>query len=315
MRLLLVGNYGVGNLGDEALREYFLSRFPEIEWSVVTASSKEKCDVPRLPCGIRSFFRPWWLTLKAFRACDGVVFGGGTLFTDTESVFACFLWWLHAKAASIFEKPVFFAFQGIGPFKTRTGKMFAASALRNASFLSVRDAASLARAGTMVKGISVVEGFDPIFALLQEVPVERSKEVFAIIPRGNASQTILEAACIRSREEGKQVSILSLQPEDHGERAICEALLVRIPGSQLRPITDLVSLAREVARCDAVFTARYHGAIAALALDVPFEVFSQGAGDKLASLPSLKDRPTLRALVDDAERALRESLKQTRKSA
>ena len=34
MRLLLVGNYGVGNLGDEALREYFLKRFPEVQGEV-----------------------------------------------------------------------------------------------------------------------------------------------------------------------------------------------------------------------------------------------------------------------------------------
>jgi len=74
MRLLLVGNYGVGNLGDEALKEYFLTRFPEIDWIVVSANPRTG-EVARLPMGIRSFFwLRWMATLRAYREADGVVF-------------------------------------------------------------------------------------------------------------------------------------------------------------------------------------------------------------------------------------------------
>ncbi|MBI5155969.1 hypothetical protein HZA45_01700, partial [Candidatus Peregrinibacteria bacterium] len=97
MRCVLIGNYGTGNFGDEALRSYFLKSFPEIEWQVVSARPTAD-ELPRLPAGPRSLFTTkWFRTIKALRHCDAVVFGGGTLFTDSESVFACFLWWLHVR--------------------------------------------------------------------------------------------------------------------------------------------------------------------------------------------------------------------------
>ena len=155
MRALLIGNYGVGNWGDDALRDYFLTAFPEIEWTVVSASARPPVRpertipiVPRLPLGFRSLFRPWWRTLRAIARTDAVVFGGGSLFTDSESLFACFLWGMHACVARFFHRPVFLASQGIGPFRTRLGEGIARSVALRSAFLSVRDTASMARVET-----------------------------------------------------------------------------------------------------------------------------------------------------------------------
>ncbi len=304
MRLLLVGNYGVGNLGDEALLAYFLSRFAGEEWQIVSAAPRGT-DVPRLPCGIRSFLRPWWRTVRAFKSCDAVVFGGGTLFTDIESVHACVLWWLHAKVAGFFGKPVYFAFQGVGPFRTRVGEMLARSAFRHASFFSVRDASSLSRAKSLVKNLLVSEGFDPVFSLLQDLNLSVSPEHFAIIPRFNATEEFFHQAQERAEASGKPAIILSLHPDDPREIVFSQRLQFLLPRAVFRPVRNLRDLAQAVASCGQVYTARYHGAIAALALGVPFEVFSLGEGDKLSTLPSTRDGAFLRALVDAAEEALR----------
>ena len=105
MRCLLISNYGTGNHGDVALKEYFLTRFPEVEWIVLSANAQSPRDVPRLPFGLRSLFTtPWWRTLAALRSSDAVIFGGGSLFTDVESVRACLLWWWHACVARMLDR-------------------------------------------------------------------------------------------------------------------------------------------------------------------------------------------------------------------
>jgi len=110
---LLIGNYGAGNLGDELLREAHLRNETNVQWTVCSASPKDG-QLPRLPLGVRSFLTtPWWRTFTALRNVDAVVFGGGTLFTDGESIRACMLWWWHAFIAHVFGQPILLADQGI----------------------------------------------------------------------------------------------------------------------------------------------------------------------------------------------------------
>jgi len=144
MRYLLIGNYGVGNIGDEALREYFFHSYSDVDWTVVSAHPR-RGEVPRFPLGVRSLLRPWWRTFHALHGSDGVVFGGGTLFTDVESVYACVLWWWHAFIARLFGKQVHLAFQGIGPFRTSLGERLARSVVASAATVSVRDLHSFER--------------------------------------------------------------------------------------------------------------------------------------------------------------------------
>lgn len=312
MRALLVGNYGVGNLGDEALKQYFLEGFPEVSWTVVTASVTTPADVPRLPMGLRSFFTTaWWRTFLAYRRTEAVVFGGGTLFTDIESVRACRLWGFHASVARFFRKPVFFAFQGIGPFRTPMAATLAKKALRKAFFLSVRDEASYERAKSLLQSSKIVRSFDPVISLLQKKNSDSStKNVFSIIPRGNSQESFFERAKDLAQSLGCPVTILSLQPEDRAEQDACAKLCASIPGAQIVPVTTVSELRVRVEASKHVLSARYHGALAALALGIPFEVESQGKGDKLSSLNPSADRAYLLALVDIGEKALREAFGQ-----
>jgi polysaccharide pyruvyl transferase WcaK-like protein len=145
MSYLLVGNYGVGNAGDEILRSYFLDRFPECQFLVLSASPREG-ELSRFPAGIRSFLSCRWLrTMRALWQSHGLVFGGGSLLTDVESPHACFVWWIHALFAWALRKPYYLAFQGIGPFRTRLGEALARFVVQRATFISVRDTQSLFR--------------------------------------------------------------------------------------------------------------------------------------------------------------------------
>lgn len=148
-----MGNYGIGNAGDDILRDYFLERFPDVEWRVLSAHPQGN-ELHRFPGGIRSLLSCRWVrTLKALRQSRGMVFGGGSLWTDTESLHACIVWSLHVLFARMFRKPYLLAFQGIGPFKTRWGEVLARWVVKHASFISVRDTASFAR----LSGLSSTE--------------------------------------------------------------------------------------------------------------------------------------------------------------
>lgn len=280
---LLIGNYGVKNAGDDILRDYFLRRFPEVEWKVLSANP-EGNEFPRLPAGLRSFFSFKWIkTIRALRASDGVVFGGGSLFTDTESVSACWIWFVHAFFAWIFRKPILLSFQGIGPFKTRVGESLSRWVVRHAAFISVRDEVSFERLKKWKKNTDVVQTFDPSILLLdKQKDAFRTNNVFTFIPRFSTSQMqgkeIFHALSLLIKN-GIALRILSFQPDDSREHEICIGLrdALRADFHIARSLED--ALHSMSGTC--VITQRYHGAIAAVAAGIPFVAIYQREGDKL----------------------------------
>ncbi len=313
MHVLLVGNYGVGNLGDEALKHYMLRTFPEVTWTVVSACPGSG-EVPRLPGGIRSLCTtPWWRTIRVYRSVDRVVFGGGTLFTDIESPYACVLWFLHAFLARLFGKPVLLAFQGIGPFRTRRGEWLARRTASAASFLSVRDPRSLAQVASWGLNSKVVQTFDPIYKEIYSRKSLGTKNLFILIPRENSGDAFRESAMrqLRSRKwDG--VHILSFAPSSISETTYCRELGLLIPDSVLVPVHSIDTLLSELSGAAFVLTERFHGAVAALALGLPFAVISRAEGDKLAEMEAIAQSDGAAALMASVlrgEDALREALR------
>ena len=309
MRAVLIGNYGVGNLGDEAIKEYFLKRFPDVKWFVLSANPQEG-EFHRLPAGLRSLIKPWWKTLRVLRKSEGVIFGGGSLFTDTESVFACLLWWWHAFIAKLFRKPIHLAFQGIGPFHTKLGEACARWVVERAVSISVRDTLSFSRIAGWKKNTIVVQTSDPVISLIQAINIDIcSKNVLIIIPRKNSNERFIQRVCELSREqEWDSVRILSLQPEDSGEQKVCQRINEVCGGeAEVRSVLTLDDFSREVMEGSLVLTQRYHGALAAIALGKEYEVLEQKEGDKLCSLRGMSSEGLMQ-LVQNGEKSLRSAI-------
>lgn len=322
MAYLLVGNYGSGNMGDEELAQYFSRTFPEVAWKVISARP-EGSELPRLPCGIRSLLvTPWWKTVRELRRSDGLVFGGGSLFIDSESLRACILWFLHAATALLLRKPVILAFQGIGPFRTNLGRSLSAFVVRRAAFLSVRDASSLMEAEAMLSshGLSteVIHSFDPLFSLLSKegepavAPLSGAEEgCLTLIPRQNSGEEFLRLAlALFARGNFTRATILSLQPRSSLEKCFCRKLTEVLPKGKVPiiPITSLQELIREVQNCSHVLSERYHGALAALMLRKELTISPRIKGDKLSSLEREAPASLLLERVRRGEDALREFL-------
>jgi len=312
VHFLIVGNYGAGNVGDEALLASMLEMFPEVQWQILSAKPKVG-QLPRFPGGIRTFLRMDWLkTFRALRASDGLVFGGGSLFTDVESVSACFIWWVHVMVARLCGKPVFLAFQGIGPFRTRSGLWLASSAVRSAAFVSVRDPLSFDRVKKM-SSTKLMQTFDPVYGLLRkEKHAHRSQNILVVIPRHNSPAVFCEHIALQAQlRKMKAVHILSMQPDDPQEKVVCEELRIAIEcPTQLIAVHSWEELAPSIAHASVVISHRYHGALAALAVGVPVEIWQQGEGDKLSTLRNVlnTDPATLDALLACGVEGLRKEL-------
>jgi polysaccharide pyruvyl transferase WcaK-like protein len=285
MTFVLVGNYGAQNIGDEALREYFLSAFHEVEWKVVSASPSGPNEVPRLPFGLRSFFTSWPRTIGAIARSKAAVFGGGSLFTDIESVRACMMWWSYAFIARLFRKPVILAFQGIGPFRTRFGLLLAQWTAKRAVFISVRDDESLKRIEGWDLGCEPTLTFDPAFALFASHPKRTSGgRTLVLIPRTNSDDRFFSAAAEKIKERFDTIRILLMQP-DGAEKRVGDRLRALAGSSAVVvAISSVHQLLDEISAASFVLSQRYHGALAALAMSVPMDTVPQGAGDKMDGL-------------------------------
>lgn len=285
MRYLLVGNYGTGNLGDSALKDYFLSTFPEVQWAVLSARPSVG-ELPRFPLGLRSLIQtPWWKTVRALKESDGIVFGGGSLFTDSESIVACLLWGWHALLARVFGKHILLAFQGIGPFRTHLGIFITKKVCSWADFISVRDESSAALVALWKLNTISIQSFDPVFSLIQRQKHDGStKKLLSIIPRATGTKAF-QKRCRDLASAYESVQILSLEPCSAREQRVCRHLQKHFGASvPVIDIQSLTQLAEKIEGSAYVLSQRYHGALAAIALGIPVEIIPQRPGDKLSAL-------------------------------
>lgn len=148
--IFVLGAYGCGNRGDDAILQSICELFPEWE---ICAANGSYCDVSAfLPvktanCRLNEGFslsvlcsmakdslRMFWKIAKS----DALVFGGGSLIHDLTpyNLPFLFLWHLWAK---MLRKKVFYFSMGVGPVKTPFGKKLCRWFLSGADGLFVRD--------------------------------------------------------------------------------------------------------------------------------------------------------------------------------
>lgn len=152
-KIIVCGNYGIGNLGDEAILGGMIriieSAIPSVE-IVVCSANKAQTEkdykvkaIDYYPTGFRSTFKFWlggkFLNyFKELKSADLFILGGGGLFTD-EKPRAVWIWWMQAKMAKILGKKVICLGQSVGPLNTAFGKKFSKKVFKIAEKNIVRD--------------------------------------------------------------------------------------------------------------------------------------------------------------------------------
>ena len=166
MRLMLLGYFGFGNAGDEAILAAEVAALrsalgPSTEFVVVSGDPAASLSVHGLPAVTRTDIGA---LIRTLRSCDGLVAGGGSLLQDVTSARPIAFYGGLMLLARAMRKPVFVYAQGLGPMTRPFNRRLAGLALRSASYASVRDADSASLAARLgVRDIEIVP--DPVIGM------------------------------------------------------------------------------------------------------------------------------------------------------
>jgi len=152
MKIVIAGNYGANNLGDEMILEGLLKLLNDVvpDAKITVLSSEPKDTKKRhkvkslnlFPAGFRSFFRNLFdfkrENTKAVKECDVFILGGGGLF-GSLTFLGNLIWGLQAKIAYKYHKPVIMYGQSIGELKGKIRKKIVKKIYKKASLIVVRD--------------------------------------------------------------------------------------------------------------------------------------------------------------------------------
>ncbi|MBT5016609.1 hypothetical protein HN748_06440 [Candidatus Peregrinibacteria bacterium] len=197
---IICGNFGAGNLGDEAILRGLLELWGKDKNLIIMSANPAETElkfgikaIHRLPSGIRSTLKSWICPVtrpkirkarEALKNCDRFILGGGTLLTD-EPLKSMFVWGKQIKGALKYNKKIEIYANGIGPLNSKWAQKKAKSLLEKADKISVRDEKSLEWTNSL--GIKQVELVDDPALHLKELKFQGlkkfSKNTIILTPR------------------------------------------------------------------------------------------------------------------------------------
>jgi polysaccharide pyruvyl transferase CsaB len=281
MKIFIIGWFGAGNVGDEAILLSMLTdigeTLPDTEFTVLSFNAEntaalltDNCQVKQIVyfgsklCVFNSDFVGVW---RSLRSADLVIIGGGGLFQDIYNWYPIPFFTLMTLLAKLLGKPIMFYALGIGPLRTWFGRKLCRLAAGMADLISVRDEESKKLLLDLGIDQDIYITADPVFAL-SPAPAERAKEILARegVPSdgrlkvGIAIHELLPWDKVKKQE-------LAHALDELAERR--DASLVFIPfgqytdswfGSELVPPVDLrfsLKMARMLTHESTVLTGRY----------------------------------------------------------
>tara|TARA_B100000700_G_C15039004_1_gene854278 strand:- start:2104 stop:3060 length:957 start_codon:yes stop_codon:yes gene_type:complete len=134
--VLIVGNYNVGNFGDDLLLQSCLEN---LKGKSIKVLSPTNSDFLTFPAGLRSAFnmRRFIDPFRAINHCSTVLFGGGGLF-NSDRFYSFVIWMPILLLALLFRKKVYLFGHS---FSSKPGPVFS-FILKQVDFITVRDCRS-----------------------------------------------------------------------------------------------------------------------------------------------------------------------------
>lgn len=273
-RVGLLGYFGFGNLGDEAILAASVRGFRCASPGVTLVALSARPEETAKAHGVTSISRTDRKAIaRTLRAGDLFVLCGGSLLQDATSLKSLIYYvgislWQYWRGLSV----VLMA-QGIGPLNSRMGRMLVRLLLRRVSYASVRDGDSakwLRRFGVPADRWAVTA--DPVFAwpaVPKTSPVRR-RVLIALRPVPDMGFLLaVEAACQWLLSEGAELILFPLRPEQ--DLDLAETLRARLGGGRVvLPMATMDENLELFASCDLVIALRLHALIFAALCAVPF---------------------------------------------
>lgn len=179
LKIVVAGNYGAGNLGDELILSGLLRTLKEAvntQLSKISVLSAKPLQTAKLhnvyavkpfPSGLRSFLKGSKEAKMEVKDCDFFVLGGGGLFLSL-SLHANFIWAIQAYHAYKLGKKVLMLGQSIGKSKNPLLRYMIKKLFNKATLITVRDSVSQKNLKNLgvTKEVHVV----PDFAFSKSIP-------------------------------------------------------------------------------------------------------------------------------------------------
>lgn len=292
IRILICGNYGASNLGDEiilsGLLQLMKSAYKNTRITVMSVNPAEtekmhKVKAVKLfPAGFRSTFNFWLTgkfvkTISALQHADLIVLGGGGLFSD-EKPRAVWIWYLQYLWFKAFRKKVACLAQSVGPLKNKWAKKIVNNVFKNAVLATVRDDKSanlLEQIG--VSGVKVLA--DPAYGIAynQESFSKKSNYIVLTLRPWEKERDLAVNAIIKkfsdwlTREHNLEVVFVPFQTrfDSDLERFECLKNFVKLKNPE-----DINETLEITTRARAVLGMRLHSVILAVLTKTPFVALS-----------------------------------------
>ncbi len=290
LKIIVTGNYGARNMGDEALLAG-MQRLLKHTFAnpVITVLSYDPEDTKRrhhcnsvyqFPFGIRSFLRGTFrATWNRVRISDLVILGGGGLLTD-EKIKAMLLWGYHILLFSLLRKKIVLLGNSIGPVKTFFGKMILNFILKRAVHINLRDNISRNALGSKVPSEKISVSADLAFCneTPLHIPIKKRQVAISLRPWISDETPILATIadfCNKTLiPAGYSIVLLPFQTFQDNDRVVLHKLYDRILNKrnvqyvagelELQEILDILS------ESEVVLGMRLHALILATMTGTPF---------------------------------------------
>lgn len=222
MKIVLIGNFGAENIGDELILSGMISFLRSINENIkLTALSanpedtKQKHQINstyKFPAGFRSVLKLLRLrkTLKEVKSADYVIVGGGGLFFGAEKK-GTKVWLIQCILSLFLKKKILMLGQSVGTIEKGISKKLFKHVLSKSAFISVRDIQSKKRLEEITNHKIYLQKDFAIFTSVQKNLLESKNIVF--VPRKHSDFTIekiniIKDFLIKKEKEGYKVTIL-----------------------------------------------------------------------------------------------------------
>lgn len=291
MKIVIAGNYGANNLGDELILEGLLEmlkiNFGKAEVMILsgnpvqTAQKYGVASLSKFPSGFRSLLKSIFKTNKtktAVKNCNFFILGGGGLFSNL-SFKAYIIWAIQVFMAYRYRKPVVMYGQSVGPLNGRLQKWLVRKLFQKAFFIAVRDEESK----NELKKIAVHKKIYVIPDLIFRIKTDkksttpRAKQIIVALrylPELNPSfiQEIANFLNFLVEKQGYKIIFVDFQKGSDKilHREVISRLNDQKKYEEISEIKDSQQLFTLFSNSDLVLGMRLHAVLTAIKTETPF---------------------------------------------
>lgn len=326
MSIVIVGAYGFDNVGDEAMLYVVLRNLQSVlpnETRVVSCVDQNMvkrlhnvatiCSISPLSCFknlLQLRLGNFREQLKVISRMKMLVYGGGSLFTDSKGIKNISVILMTVMMARIMKIPVIIWGVSVGPINSRIGSKIVKTILQLATLVIVRDKKSIAESDQLgIKHIEIRQGADLLFHLLRWNDIDRnvSYEVKVPLQIGVSlrpfpgtlgtdyifKDEVLVAGVVKAfrllmQQKSIQITglIFSKGPERRDDLGIINKVKKELPSELFKQNVGGLSdggenaesiisrMLIEIANLDVVIGERFHSLVTAALMGIPFIAIS-----------------------------------------